>query len=33
MIKTFIKKPVRVQAVQWNGDNYEEISNFTNINK
>ena len=33
MIKTFVKKPVKVQAVQWTGDNYGEISNFTNINK
>ena len=28
MIKTFVKKPVKVQAVQWTGDNYEEIANF-----
>ena len=28
MIKTFVKKPVKVQAVQWTGDNYEEISDF-----
>lgn len=28
MIKTFVKKPVQVQAVQWTGDNYEEIVNF-----
>lgn len=30
MIKTFVKKPVKVQAVQWTGDNYDEISSFTN---
>lgn len=28
MIKTFIKKPVKVQAVQWTGDNYDEVVNF-----
>lgn len=28
MIKTFAKKPIQVQAVQWTGDNYEEIANF-----
>lgn len=32
MIKTFVKKPVKVQAVQWTGDNYDEISSFTNGN-
>ena len=25
------KKPVIIEAVQWTGDNYEEICNFTNI--
>lgn len=29
MIKTFIKRPVKVQAVQWTGDNYDAILNFT----
>lgn len=28
MIKTFVKKPVEIQAVQWTGDNYDEILNF-----
>ena len=28
MIKTFIKKPVKVQAVQWTGNNYGEIACF-----
>lgn len=28
MIKTFVKKPVKVQAVQWTGDNYEEVADF-----
>lgn len=28
MIKTFVKKPVKVQAVKWTGDNYEELVDF-----
>lgn len=28
MIKTFVKKPVKVQAVRWTGDNYEELADF-----
>lgn len=32
MIKTFVKNPVKVQAVQWTGDNYDEILNFTHGN-
>lgn len=28
MTKTFIKKPVEIQAVQWTGDNYDEICKF-----
>ena len=28
MTKTFIKKPVEIQAVQWTGDNYDEICDF-----
>lgn len=28
MIKTFVKKPVEIQAVQWTGDNYDEIEAF-----
>lgn len=28
MIKTFVKKPVKVQAIQWTGDNYEELVAF-----
>ena len=28
MIKTFVKDPIKVQAVQYTGDNYDEISNF-----
>ena len=32
MIKTFAKKPVKVQAVHWTGNNFDEISSFTNGN-
>lgn len=28
MIKTLVKKPVKVQAVQWTGNNYKEIDDF-----
>lgn len=28
MIKTFVKKPVKVQAVQWTGDNNGEVLKF-----
>lgn len=28
MIKTYIKKPVEIQAVQWTGTNYDEIREF-----
>lgn len=28
MIKTFVKKPVQVQSIQWTGDNYEELVDF-----
>lgn len=28
MIKTYLKKPVEIQAVQWTGDNIEEIKTF-----
>ena len=28
MIKTFVKKPVKVKAVQWTGDNYEELADI-----
>jgi hypothetical protein len=27
----FRKKPVTIEAVQWNGDNWQEISNFINM--
>ena len=28
MIKTFAKRPVEIQAVQWDGYNFEEIKKF-----
>ena len=30
MTKTFVKKPAKVQAIQYIGNNYDEISGFTN---
>ena len=32
MIKTFVKKPIKVQAVHLTGNNFDEISSFTNGN-
>ena len=29
-MKKYVKKPVEVEAIQWTGDNYEDIRNFTN---
>lgn len=31
MIKTYIKKPVEIQAVQWTGDNFGEIQEFRSL--
>ena len=31
MIKTFVKKPVKVQAIQWTGYNFDEIVDFVGI--
>ena len=28
MIKTFVKKPVEIHAVQWTGDNFSEVADF-----
>lgn len=28
MIKTYVKKPVKIEAVQYLGDNIDEIENF-----
>ena len=32
MIKTFVKNPIKVQAIQYTGNNYDEISSFANGN-
>lgn len=32
MIKTFVKNPVKVQAIKYTGNNFDEISSFTNGN-
>lgn len=29
MIKKYIKHPIAIEAIQWNGDNIEEITSFT----
>lgn len=31
MVKTFVKKPVEIQAVQWTGNNYDEVCNFVGL--
>lgn len=28
MIKTFVKKPVKICAVKWTGNNFDEIADF-----
>ena len=33
MIKSFVKKPVSVQAVQWTGENVKELSEFMDERK
>lgn len=33
MIKKYVKKPVQIEAVQWNGDNIEEIKKFVDKDK
>lgn len=33
MIKTYVKKPIVVKAVQWTGDNLNEIQNFCHNNR
>ncbi len=33
MIKTYRKKPVEVEAVQWTGENVEELKKFFNGSK
>lgn len=32
MTKTFVKNPVKVQAIKYAGNNFDEISSFTNGN-
>ena len=32
MIKTFVKNPVKVQAIKYTGNNFDEISSFNNGN-
>lgn len=31
MVKTFVKKPVEICAVQWTGDNFREIVDFVGV--
>lgn len=28
MVKTYVKKPIQIEAVQWNGKNFDEIKEF-----
>ena len=28
MVKTYMKKPIQIEAVQWNGKNFDEIKEF-----
>ena len=28
MIKTYVKKPIQIEAIQWNGKNFDEIKAF-----
>lgn len=30
MVKKYIKKPIPIEAIQWNGNNYDEIDTFSN---
>ena len=32
MIKTFVKSPIKIQAIQYTGNNFDEISSFANGN-
>ena len=31
MVKTYVSKPVEIQAIQYTGDNFDEIKRFTNL--
>lgn len=33
MINKFRKKPVTIEAVQWNGDNWDEIRDFCGVHQ
>ena len=28
MVKTYMKKPIQIEAIQWNGKNFDEIKKF-----
>ena len=28
MVKTYVKKPIQIEAIQWNGKNFDEIKKF-----
>ena len=28
MVKTYMKKPIPIEAIQWNGKNFDEIKKF-----
>ena len=28
MVKTYVKKPIQIEAVRWNGKNFDEIKEF-----
>ena len=31
MVKTYVSKPVEIQAIQYTGDNFDEIKRFANL--
>ena len=31
MVKTYVSKPVEIQAIQYTGGNFDEIKRFTNL--
>ena len=33
MVKTYVRKPEPIQAIQWTGDNLEEIRSFIGYEK
>lgn len=32
MIKNYIKKPIPIQAIQWTGENFDELEDFAGAN-